>query len=354
VIKMKRLKNLILGVLVLLVVCGCELTVDELIEQLKRGYISKEEAVDALVKIGTPAVGPLIAALGDENWLVREAATSALEKINPNWHTTEEAKRQVPEFIAALGDKISDVRKAAASALGKIGDKRAVEPLIVALEDYSCTSAIEPLIAVFGERVFRGRDSCVRIAAAWALGEIGDERAVEPLISALGDKISDVREAAASALGKIGDKAIPALVFHLQDWYTGNHVANVLDAFGWQPITDEEKVHYLVAKRKVDELKQMWNITKQVLLKDVESNDYRVIKNVVYALLSMGKIGELIDILNRKGTKTMAEIYLNSRNPILFNAVEAWASWHGYKIVGLFDIFGGEITRWELVPLKSK
>jgi hypothetical protein len=41
--------------------------------------------------------------------------------------------------------------------------------------------------------------------AAQALGEIGDDRAVEPLIGALGDQRQDVRKTAAEALGKIGD-----------------------------------------------------------------------------------------------------------------------------------------------------
>jgi HEAT repeat protein len=241
-------------------------------------------------------VPEFIAALRDKNEDVRKSTASALEKINPNWHATEEAKKQVPEFITALGDKNEDVREAAASALGEIGDKRAVEPLIAALRD----------------EVWR-----VRKEAASALGEIGDKRAVEPLITALGDKDSDVRKEAAYALGKVGDKkAIPALVLHLRDWYAGDHVADALDELGWQPTTDDEKIHYLVAKRKVNELKKMWDITKRVLLKDIESNsnDYRVMENAVYALLYIVKIQEviqkLIDILNKKGTKEMAKIYL--------------------------------------------
>jgi len=37
------------------------------------------------------------------------------------------------------------------------------------------------------------------------LGELGDTRAVEPLINALNDENSWVRQSAASALGNIGD-----------------------------------------------------------------------------------------------------------------------------------------------------
>lgn len=41
--------------------------------------------------------------------------------------------------------------------------------------------------------------------AAIALGELADERAVEPLINALSNKNDDVRQVAAESLGKIGD-----------------------------------------------------------------------------------------------------------------------------------------------------
>ncbi len=60
----------------------------------------------------------------------------------------------------------------ASDALGKIGDKRAVEPLITALDD---------------------EDELVREGAAKALGMLGDKRAVEPLITALGDEDVSVR-----------------------------------------------------------------------------------------------------------------------------------------------------------------
>ncbi len=46
-------------------------------------------------------------------------------------------------------------------------------------------------------------DPKVRVQAAWALGKIGDARAVEPLSAALKDSHEDVREEAAEALEKI-------------------------------------------------------------------------------------------------------------------------------------------------------
>ncbi len=79
------------------------------------------------------------------------------------------------------------VRRSTAKALGDIGDKRAVEPLIKALGD-------------------EDEDADT---VAWALGEIGDARAVEPLIESLIWAFANYgREFAVGAmlaLGKIGD-----------------------------------------------------------------------------------------------------------------------------------------------------
>jgi len=78
------------------------------------------------------------------------------------------------------------VREKAAELLGEIGDKRAVEPLITALKD---------------GHLF------VRQKAAEALGEMGDERAIKLLKEvAQNDSGSHVREAAKEALEKIQEK----------------------------------------------------------------------------------------------------------------------------------------------------
>src|SRR5262249_4900513 len=47
----------------------------------------------------------------------------------------------------------------------------------------------------------------VRVQAALVLGKLGDPKAVQPLIKALGDQNKSVRGIAASALGQLGDAA---------------------------------------------------------------------------------------------------------------------------------------------------
>ena len=103
----------------------------------------------------------------------------------------------VDGLIEALGYRDDhNVRLAAASALGRIGDPRAVDPLISALDD-------------------RPR---VREVIITTLGEIGDPRAVESLIVALEDADWNIRSTIAKALGKVGDtRTSKSLVNLLRD-----------------------------------------------------------------------------------------------------------------------------------------
>jgi HEAT repeat protein len=147
----------------------------------------------------------LIKALGyEKDSDVRRKAANALGKIGDS--------RAVEPLIRALNDSDRDVRWHAAKALGKIGDSRAVEPLIRALNNENpyvrygaATSltkigelAFEPLINALNES-----DSQVRAYSAKALGEIGDNRAAGPLTKALDDTCVDVSTSAKEALHKM-------------------------------------------------------------------------------------------------------------------------------------------------------
>jgi len=114
-----------------------------------------------------------------KNRAVRQAAAESLGELGDT--------RAVEPLIVALEDSDSLVRHRAAEALGKLGDKRAVEPLIIALQ---------------------GKNVEVRCAAARALGEIWDARAVDPLIAVLQDEDVEVRRAATRALGEIEDAQV--------------------------------------------------------------------------------------------------------------------------------------------------
>ena len=148
-------------------------------------------AVEALGKIGQPAVKPLSSALTEERWEVRSNVILALERIG-------QPATQI--FQKAITDQDWFVRATAVKALGQIKDPRTVESLISVLND---------------------KEWFVRERAAEALSKIG-EPAIDPLISALKDQNGLVRERAAEVLGKIGDAtSITPLIeaFHDDELY---------------------------------------------------------------------------------------------------------------------------------------
>jgi HEAT repeat protein len=182
------------------------------------------------------ALSPLIAALRDQNWYVRQDAAKALGQIG--------GARAVEPLIAALRDQDRDIHEAAAEALGQIGDARAVDPLIAALRDqngYVREAAAEALGQIGDARTVDPLIAALRdqngyiLAAARALGQIGDARAVEPLIATLQDQNEDVRLVAAGALGQIGDAhAVEPLIAVLRDqnWVVRWAVAGALEQIG--------------------------------------------------------------------------------------------------------------------------
>lgn len=162
------------------------------------------KAAEELIKIGKPAVEPLIAALKGENPYVREFAAVTLGEIRD--------RRAVEPLIVTLNDKVISVREAGTHALGDIRDPRAIMPLISELKDkdinirkYATEAlakirkpAIDPLIFVLNDE-----NPYVRAEAAVALGLIKDPRAIGPLNAALKDKDRKVRNAATQALERI-------------------------------------------------------------------------------------------------------------------------------------------------------
>jgi len=256
--------------------------------------------------------------LGDPDEIVRKSAAWALGEIGD--------VKAVDPLIDALKDEEEEVRQSAAYALGKIGDAKAVDPLIDALKDEE------------GE---------VRERAAWALGEIGDGKAVDALINALKDQEANVLNSV-DALGKIGDKrAVPELVTFLVEhkYYSySSDVSDALEQLEWKPESEEERVSFFVAKGDRDELQRIWDQTKRVLLRDLESPEYMF--GPIRTFISLGNeeiIPILIEELDIHGNENMAELYLNCGHATLESAAYSWAHEHGYNIV---HTYGWGSTTW--------
>ena len=101
----------------------------------------------------------------------------------------------VKEALSQLRDVNKEKRRTAVMKLGMLGGEEALRTLMVTVTNIN-------------------EDIIVRGRAALMLGKLGDARAVDPLIEALGaDSGYQTRLNAAEALGKLGDRrAIKALL----------------------------------------------------------------------------------------------------------------------------------------------
>ncbi len=168
----------------------------------------RNHAAASLGKLGDArAIEALLKALADGAWQVRRASAESLGRLGD--------LRAVEPLIQALGDKEPEVRKAVANALAQIGDARAVGPLIrilgVEQSDRLAETAIRDGSALVKMQADNRSD---RIAAAAALGQLKDPRAIESLIPLLGLG-SGIREAAAAALAGLGE-------FRWKEWIHGD------------------------------------------------------------------------------------------------------------------------------------
>lgn len=188
----------------------------------------RQAAAQALGEIGDRrAVEPLITVLNDTDWEkrvenlpVRCAAATALGQIGD--------PGAIESLSEALCDSEYEVRDPAADALIAIGGPATVEAVISVLKSHRLVnkdnlirvlcatgkSSLDSITALLDE----GNDTDSRHIAAYVLGEIGDPRAVDPLIKTLKDKTEHVRTRAAHSLGQIGDpRAVDPLIVALTD-----------------------------------------------------------------------------------------------------------------------------------------
>jgi HEAT repeat protein len=153
-----------------------------------RGFADRPlaEVVAAAEKADGPALRELVARFGDPDPALAQQAWEAAVRIGAP---------VIPECVRALAGKDRVVGEHAAGALGALQAKEAVDGLLAALV----------------------RQDFRRYAAAWALGEIADPRAIPALVRALGDADPETRKFATRSLIKFGPVASDALLAALDD-----------------------------------------------------------------------------------------------------------------------------------------
>ncbi len=154
-------------------------------------------------------------------WRRAEPLIKALQK--GNWQAASGLGKIGEPAVELLIGFLSDENGnyIAARALGQIGDVRAVEPLI---------------------RLLKDEEASVRGAAVRALGEIGDERAVEPLIGMLSDR-QGISMGAVDAMGEIGGvRVVDLLIEMLSDtamwprWHAARALGKIGDTRAVEPL----------------------------------------------------------------------------------------------------------------------
>lgn len=199
---------------------------------------------------------------------------------------------------------ITFAKEMAAWALGEIRDSRAVEPLIATLKDSDGRKYVQDALAIIGTPavepliVLLRSNETHRGVAASILGKIRDTRAVEPLIEALQAKIW----VAVWALGEIKDpRAVEPLIFALRNFESRKHAQDALENIGSPAVESliallrSKETHRWVAASVLGEIKDSRSTGPLIsALRDSNGNAF-----VFKALVKIGRpaVEPLIDLL---------------------------------------------------------
>jgi HEAT repeat protein len=163
----------------------------------------REAAAKALGELRDPkAIERLVVALCDPQTAARQAAAGALQRIDPQWDKSPAARRAIPALKVALKDREYWVRQSAADVLQRVSAMPVFEPRLGGFSNplhYRQQAALEALVAGLCDT-----DRDLRLAAAEALGRIGDQRSIQALSRSLHDADEWVRDACAGSLSLLG------------------------------------------------------------------------------------------------------------------------------------------------------
>lgn len=228
--------------------------------------------------LGEPAIELMIMKLSNPNGEVRNIAAEALGNIGD--------VRAVEPLIGALTDERTYVQESAVEALGKIGDPRAVKPLVQLLNNRDLESSVVQVLTKIGEpaveslikAIYYPGHTMIRTDVVSILADIGDVRAVDPLINALNVKSS----------------------------YDRRMVARSLDKLGWKPNEDQRGISYWIALENWSRLVQIGEPAVSKLINELYNHSQGACDALV-------KIGEpaVVPLIGK----------LNTRNDILQGSV---------------------------------
>ncbi|MHC4714365.1 MAG: HEAT repeat domain-containing protein [Planctomycetota bacterium] len=234
-----------------------------------------------------------------------EAAGDALRYIVVSKEFAAKYSGPLPTSGRVTAPEIGELRMAAMDALAKRGD----------------TAAVETLIEVLGKPLEFDDDE--RRHAAFLLGQIGDKRAVAPLLALLSEIDTELVRSGVIALGRIGDRTAAEPVLQFLETCSVTHIWST--AWALQALDDERAVAVLI-RRAREEVGTGDPGSDSAFIRALEKTDDPEALAVVDHLLprsTMVRSPFVREILSRRG---MAAFRDNWR-PYLF---KRWAEDHEY------------------------
>ncbi len=192
-------------------------------------------------------------------------------------------------------------------ALGEIGDNRAIGPLIRLLENNSYSrwysDAIDALVKIEPSiitrilplllKLFENKlASDTRASVIFAISEIGDNRAIEPLIRVI-ENDDDIcnRNSAAFALAGFNDKRVEKILLKASKGYTGAAIAGLLWRNGLKNLEYIRRLKYNSYGFSMDEYLNL------ALLRWGDSSVYNDVTDILYYLPNFRKY--YLDVFSR-------------------------------------------------------
>ena len=173
----------------------------------------KRTALESLSQIRDKRSVPnLIVALDDSDWSVRSAAITALGKIGD--------RRCISHLLEKLEDREDIIKKGAITALGELGAEEAVNSILPFIHNENLELEVIGTVEKLGIpdldfffNFLKRANTRLKCLLVDMLGRLKDPHAVDYLVRIFEDEFFTVRCRVAKALGELGDnKAIPPLL----------------------------------------------------------------------------------------------------------------------------------------------
>lgn len=299
------------------------------------------------------AIAPLVLALASGSIEIKEQVIWALGNIGDPASIPALTQLLLKSPRNHMGRLPFDA-KVLVEALVKIDDRRVVALLIDLIPDttsrmymnnepgFDHSTAVEELVKLGpkarGElkEATTSRKEGIRWGAITALARNAERGDDDVAAEALMDSNREVRLAALAYFKKTGNpRAAQAAVKLLSDWEAGPAAVAFMNQVGWKAQDNRTRLLYAAALRDNVTLLAEWKATRALLLEFLSTTDDVSVEFAVKVAVSLSQsdfVAEGIAILNSRGTRYMASVFLNSGHSELEAAARAWAKARGYSI----------------------